>query len=92
MCGLPFQVTCGGQDVGKSVVGLVTGILVEEVDDLPEWNLAAPRLRVRRRVVDRELLQDRLLVDPGEPLGHLQIVRGRCHHPRLVVYIINAMC
>ena len=45
-----------GEDVGQPVIAFVTRVLVQRVFGLRHRHLGGPRLRPRRRIVDRELI------------------------------------
>ena len=80
----PLLITGTAENAGERIVSLVTGVLVEQVIELPERDLASPGLGVGCRVLNRELVEDRLLVDPRETLDHLHVLRGRDPPERLV--------
>ncbi len=56
LAGLAFFETGAAQHDGHRIVALMTGKLIEDVVEFLERKLAAPRLSVRRRIVDRELV------------------------------------
>ena len=63
----------------RLIIPLVTRVLVELVVKRPHRDFAPPGLGVRRRVVDRELLQHGLLVD-ATVWGSAEIPRSLHRH------------
>src|SRR3954451_8009920 len=67
---LLLLLSCPRQDPRQRVVALVAGVFVDVIVGPAQRNFAFPRLRVRRAVLDGELVQDLLLADTREALGH----------------------
>src|SRR6188474_1481247 len=57
------------EDAGQRVVALVARVLVDVVVCPAQRHFTPPRLRVRRTVLDGELVEDFFLADAGEALG-----------------------
>ncbi len=68
--------TSAGQDVLHAVISFVTGVLEHRLLTLRHGNLYGPRPRPRFRIIDRELIKERVGVDPGEPLDKMQHLAG----------------
>src|SRR4030095_1383030 len=66
----------GTQNEPQAVVALVARVLVNRTFPLPHENLARPASRPRRRVVECELVEDRIGVDACETLEHPQLLAG----------------
>ena len=87
--GLGFQEACATEDARERVVGLVTGVLVDaRVGRRPDV-LATPRLCPHRRVVDRELIEERLGINPREALDDMQV--PRCPAARITTVMLRKM-
>ena len=67
----------------ERVVGLVTGVLVDARVGRGPDVLATPRLCPHRRVVDRELIEERLGVNPRKALDDMQVPRRRAESRRV---------
>src|SRR5689334_14253215 len=74
--GFPLFGAGTAKDVGERLVALVAGVLKDGTRGSHQGNLAGPWLGERRRIVDREAVQNRIRVDPGEPFDDVQVLVG----------------
>ena len=56
---------------GQRVVAFVTGVFVDVISGAAQGDFALPWLRVRGRVLNRELIQDLVRADARKAFGHL---------------------
>src|SRR6478672_9010510 len=80
---LPLFETCATQDAQQGFVALVTGVLENRLTGGLHRQLHAPRTGKRRRIVDRELVEQRIDVCPRKALDQVQF-RARAAEVRLV--------
>src|SRR5437868_3949409 len=71
---LSLHRTLGFEDVGHPVISLVARVLVNLVPDALHRVLTLPGDVPRVRILDRELVADRLGIDQRETLGHLEVL------------------
>src|SRR5438552_17707687 len=63
-----------GEDVEHAVVALVAGVFVDAVGGLPHREFHGPRTRPRVRIVDRELVEQRIPIHPAEALDESKLL------------------
>src|SRR4030095_1437228 len=64
------------EDVRQAVVAFVTRVLEERPNGFRPGHFGRPWPRPRRRIVDRELISDRVLVHAREALDQVQVLTG----------------
>src|SRR5262249_55628885 len=74
--GLFFLGARAGEDARHRVIAFVARVLEDRPLDLFHRQRSRPRSGERLRIVDRELVVDRIRVDPAEALDHLQGLAG----------------
>src|SRR5580693_8731909 len=74
------------QNIAQRVVGLVARVLKDVLAGGRPGVLAGPRPRPRRRIVDREAVEERIGRNARESLDHVQVV-ARSSESGLVVEI-----
>src|ERR1700693_2197202 len=86
--------------VDHGIVALVTGVLVKVIRYRHESRLCCPGSCKRRRVVDREPVENRIRADAREPFDHVQVLTGspepglageisRVYHQRVALPVAN---
>src|SRR6188768_3451026 len=70
---LAFGGAKASQHVRQRVVALVTGVFVDRLGRACQRQLAFPRPRERGRIVDLELVEQRLRVEQTEALDQVQV-------------------
>src|SRR5215510_12797850 len=63
-----------GEDTCHSVIPFVTGVLVKRCRYLFHGNFAGPGFRPRRRIVDRELIEERVFIGACEAFDDTQFL------------------
>src|SRR5688572_14766310 len=66
-----FLLARAGKDSRQRVIALVAGVLVNLIGRRAQRNLTLPRLCVRRRIFDGELIQDFVRRNAREAFSHL---------------------
>lgn len=70
-----------GEDVRQAVIAFVARVLVQDVVDPRHRHLGGPRLRKRRRIVDRERIQQCVGIEAAEPLDEMELRTQRLEKP-----------
>src|SRR6516164_11761969 len=60
--------------VGEAIIRLVTRVLVKLALNLGDRHFSGPRLGPHPRILHRELVEDRLVIDAGEPFDDVQVL------------------
>src|SRR5262249_18001821 len=67
-----------GKDASQSVISFVTGVFVDRIVPLRHRNHGGPWSRPRARVVDRELVEERIGVGARKALDQVRVRTGSC--------------